>query len=82
MNKNVTLLDLHEGDEGKIVKVGGHGAIRQRLLDMGAIRGTNLKVERYAPMGDPVEISIKGYLLAIRKDEAQHILVEPAEPVS
>lgn len=71
-----TLLDLAKGAEAKIVKIGGSGAIRQRLLDMGVMRGTSLKVERYAPMGDPVEISIKGYYLAIRKGEAGNIIVE------
>lgn len=69
------LLDLETGAEAKIEKICGRGAIRQRMLDMGITRGTSLKVERYAPMGDPVEIRIKGYLLAIRKEEARHILV-------
>lgn len=75
-NGKMTLLDLQTGVTARIIKVGGQGAIRQRLLDMGVIKGTVFSVERYAPMGDPVEISIKGYLLAIRKDEARNIIVE------
>ena len=71
-----TLLDLKTGSESTILKIIGKGAIRQRLLDMGVTRGTPFKVERYAPLGDPVEISIKGYFLAIRKEEAANILID------
>lgn len=74
--KHKSLLDLSTGSEAVIVKIGGSGAIRQRMLDMGITRGTPLTVERYAPMGDPVEIKIKGYFLAIRKNEAQHVYVQ------
>ena len=71
-----TLLDLETGSESTILKIVGKGAIRQRLLDMGVTRGTPFKVERYAPLGDPVEIFIKGYFLAIRKEEAANILID------
>jgi ferrous iron transport protein A len=71
-----TLLDLEEGQQSNITRIGGGGAIRQRLLDMGVTRGTTVLVERRAPLGDPVEVKIKGYHLAIRKDEARHIEVE------
>lgn len=74
-----SLLDLQTGVESRILKIIGKGAIRQRLLDMGVTRGTPFKVERYAPLGDPIEISIKGYFLAIRKEEAANILVETDE---
>lgn len=70
------LTDLQEGQEARITKIGGGGAIRQRLLDMGVTRGTPIRVERRAPLGDPIEVKVKGYYLAIRHDEAQHIQVE------
>jgi ferrous iron transport protein A len=71
-----TLADLHEGELARIVKIGGQGAIRQRLLDMGVTRGTPVRVERRAPLGDPIEITVKGYYLAIRGSEARYIQVE------
>jgi len=72
----MTLVDLEEGQEAKIVKIGGGGAIRQRLLDMGVTRGAPIRVERRAPLGDPIEITVKGYYLAIRQEEARHIQVD------
>ena len=73
-----TLFDLVSGDVARIVRIHGQGAqgIRQRLLDMGVTRGTIVKVERHAPLGDPVEVTIKGYYLALRMNEAKHIEVE------
>ncbi len=73
-----TLVDIEAGREAVIVKIRGGGAIRQRLLDMGVTRGTKVKVERHAPLGDPIEISVKGYLLALRGEEAAEIFVEEA----
>ena len=75
-----TLFDLVTGDSAKIVRIKGGGArsIRQRLLDMGITRGTEIRVERHAPLGDPVEVRIKGYFLALRMDEAKKIEVEKA----
>lgn len=74
-----TLSDLVTGDKARIKRIrgGGAAAIRQRLLDMGVTRGTEVRVERHAPLGDPVEVRIKGYYLALRMDEARHIEVEP-----
>ncbi|MBN1344251.1 MAG: ferrous iron transport protein A [Phycisphaerae bacterium] len=71
-----TLAELEEGQSARITKIGGQGAIRQRLLDMGIIRGTPIHVERRAPLGDPIEITVKGYYLAIRQQEARFIEVE------
>lgn len=73
---STTLHQLQEGQRARITKIGGGGPIRQRLLDMGITRGTEIRVERRAPLGDPIEITVKGYYLAIREDEAQHIEVE------
>ncbi len=79
MSNPKTLLELKAGETAVIKKMlPGGGAIRQRLLDMGVTRGTEFLVERVAPLGDPVEIFIKGYHLAIRKNEAAFIDVTPA----
>ena len=76
-----TLFDLVSGDVARIVKIksGGPNSIRKRLLDMGITRGTKVRVERHAPLGDPVEISIKGYYLALRMNEAKQIEIEELE---
>lgn len=73
-----TLFDLVTGDIARIVRIRGEGprSIRQRLLDMGVTRGTLVRVERHAPLGDPVEVTIKGYYLALRMSEAREIEVE------
>jgi len=70
------LHELRPGEKGKIVKVGGVGGSRRRLLDMGLVSGSEVEVERVAPLGDPVEIRIKGYHLSLRKEEAINIQVE------
>ena len=79
-----TLFDLVSGDEATIVRISGGGpkSIRQRLLDMGVTRGAKVRVERHAPLGDPVEVTIKGYYLALRMNEAKEIEVEKAQPTS
>ncbi len=71
----MTLAEVEHGREVIITRIGGGGAIRQRLLDMGVTRGTSVRVERHAPLGDPVEICVKGYCLALRKEEAAGITV-------
>ena len=75
--KLTCLADTCVGQSVRIAQIEGCGPIRQRLLDMGVIRGTVVRIKRVAPLGDPIEISLKGYNLAIRKSEAQAILVEP-----
>ena len=69
------LSKMKPGDEGLIFLVLAKGKVKQRLLEMGFIRGTHLKVERTAPMGDPMELIIRGYHLTLRKEEGQNILV-------
>lgn len=73
-----TLFDMVTGDEGRIARIRGKGAssIKQRLLDMGVTKGTPVRVERHAPLGDPVEVTIKGYHLALRMSEARQIEME------
>ncbi len=77
----LTLFDLVSGQSARIVRIRNTGAkgIRQRLLDMGITRGAVVRVERHAPMGDPVEIAILSYRLALRMNEAREIEVEPVE---
>jgi ferrous iron transport protein A len=70
------LSELEPTEAGRIVQVGGRAEIRRRLLDMGVVNGATVEVQRVAPLGDPIEIRVKGYDLAIRKDEAQKIQVE------
>ncbi len=76
---NKTLSDLKPGEKGRITKVTGEGAVRRRILDMGVVPGSEIKVERVAPLGDPIEVTIKGYRLSFRKKEAANIYVEVAE---
>jgi Fur family ferric uptake transcriptional regulator len=78
-----TLAEARTGDRVRVTRLGGHGAIRQRLLDMGILRGVELTVERYAPLRDPLQITVKGYSLALRVDDARGIEIEwlPARSV-
>ncbi len=73
----ISLKDLRVGDSGKIVGFDKTGkAYRKRLLAMGLTPGTEFKVTRFAPMGDPVEIKLRGFALTLRKDEAAILLIE------
>jgi len=72
------LNELKRGEKGRIVKIGCGGSIRRRLLDMGLVSGSEVKMERVAPLGDPIEIKVKGYNLSLRKEEAASIQVEVA----
>ena len=71
----MTLKDLNVGESGRIEVVGGQGALRQHFLDMGVIPGARVTVVKFAPMGDPMEISIHGYELTLRLSEAEKITV-------
>lgn len=75
----MTLDELEIGREAVITKVGGEGALRYRFLDMGLIPKTKVQVRKVAPMGDPIELRIRGYELTIRKEDAGKIEVEPEE---
>ena len=74
--KTMTLAELKPGETGRIVHVGSVGSIRRRIVDMGAVSGTNVTVVKVAPLGDPIEVKIKGYSLTLRKEEAEVITVE------
>lgn len=73
----MTLNDLKIGQSARIVAVGGDGSLRNRLIDMGLIPHTALTLRKVAPMGDPIEIRIRGYELTLRREDAADITVEP-----
>lgn len=72
----MTLAELQIGQPAVITKVGGEGALRCRFLDMGLIPKTKVVLQKVAPMGDPLELRIRGYELTIRKEDAAKIEVE------
>jgi Fe2+ transport system protein FeoA len=70
------LSEMREGQRATIVRIGGNGALRRRILEMGMIKGTEIRVEKYAPLKDPIEIVVKGAHLSLRVGEAAQITVE------
>ena len=68
-----TLKDLTVGQSGCISKIGTTGALKQRFMDMGITKGTSVEVIKIAPLGDPIEIEIRGYNLSVRKSDAEKI---------
>ncbi len=75
----MTLKELEIGRSGRILSIGGDGALRQHLLDMGLIPGAALTMVKYAPMGDPVEVRVNSYELTLRLSEAENIEIEPTD---
>ncbi len=71
-----TLNELRPGEKARIARVGGSGGLARRIADMGMVRGTAVEVLRIAPLGDPIEVRVKGYSLSLRKAEAEAIRVE------
>ena len=72
----MTLDQLPPGQSGVLDIVGGEGALRRRLLDVGLTPGTRVTVRKVAPMGDPIELFLRGYVLTIRKDDAANITLK------
>lgn len=72
----MTVDDLQIGQKGVISTVGGEGALRLRFLDMGLIPGTIVRLQKVAPMGDPIQIQVRGYELTIRREDAGMIAIE------
>ena len=70
------LSELQKGEGGKIVKVNGEGAMRRRLFDMGVTPGAEVEMRKKAPLGDPIEVTIRGYELTLRKAEAACVEIE------
>ena len=71
-----TLKDVPVGGSAKIVKLHGAGAVKRRVMDMGLTRGTEVTVRKLAPLGDPLELTVRGYELSLRKADADAIEVE------
>ena len=71
-----TLRDVKIGKRAKVIKLHGEGALKRRIMDMGITKGVELFVRKVAPLGDPLEISVRGYELSIRKGDAEMIEVE------
>ena len=71
-----TLKDLAVGQRSTVVKVHGEGAVKRRIMDMGITRGTELYVRKVAPLGDPMELNVRGYELSVRKADAEMVAVE------
>jgi len=75
----MTLAELKPGQEGTITRIGAEaGPVKRRLMDMGVLAGERVRVEKVAPLGDPIEVLIKGYYLSLRRKEAAGINVEVA----
>lgn len=74
------LSEMREGESGRVLSIGGNSTLRRRVFEMGIIKGSNLYVEKYAPLKDPMEIIVKGYHISLRVEEAAHIIVEKIEP--
>jgi Fe2+ transport system protein FeoA len=72
----VNLSELREGQTATVARIGGEGPFRRRLLEMGFLRGTQIYVEKYAPLKDPIELILKGYHVSLRVEEAADIQVE------
>lgn len=71
-----TLKDLKVGQTAKVVKLHGEGAVRRRIMDMGITKGVQIYVRKVAPLGDPVELAVRGYELSLRKTDAEIIEIE------
>ena len=72
----MSLKDVPVGQTVRVVKIDGDGAVRRRIMDMGITKGTELYVRKVAPLGDPVELTVRGYELSLRKADAEMIEVE------
>ena len=71
-----TLRDVSVGETVKVVKLHGEGAVKRRIMDMGLTKGVSVYVRKVAPLGDPVEVTVRGYELSIRKADSEMIEVE------
>ena len=71
-----TVKDLRIGEKARVVKLYGEGAVKRRIMDMGITKGTEVTLRKVAPLGDPLELRVRGYELSIRKSDAEMIEVE------
>lgn len=70
-----TLKDVKVGETAVVVRLHGEGAVKRRIMDMGLTRGTEVHVRKVAPLGDPMELTVRGYELSVRKGDAENIEV-------
>ena len=73
-----TLRESKVGDTVRVVKLHGEGAVKRRIMDMGLTKGVDVQISKVAPLGDPIEVTVRGYELSIRKADAEMIEVESA----
>lgn len=73
-----TLKESKVGDTIRVVKLHGEGAVKRRIMDMGLTKGVDVQIRKVAPLGDPIEVTVRGYELSIRKADAEMIEVESA----
>ena len=71
-----TLKEVKIGDTARVVKLHGEGALRRRIMDMGITKGVEIYVRKVAPLGDPIEVMVRGYELSLRKSDAEMVEVE------
>ena len=71
-----TLKEIKPGETVQVVKIGGGGPIKRRIMEMGITKGAEIHVRKVAPLGDPVEVTVRGYELSLRKEDAESIEVE------
>lgn len=71
-----TLKDIPIGQTGKVARLHGEGAVKRRIMDMGVTKGTEIYIRKVAPLGDPIEITVRGYELSIRKSDAEMVEME------
>ncbi len=71
-----TLREAKRGETVRVVKINGEGAVKRRIMDMGITKGIQIYIRKVAPLGDPVEITVRGYELSLRKADAEMIAVE------
>ncbi len=72
----MTLKDAAVGSKVKVVKIEGQGVVKRRIMDMGITKGVEMDIRKVAPLGDPIEVTVRGYELSLRKADAQMIQVE------
>lgn len=72
----MTLRELKPGQQGTVASIGTIGPMKRRIMDMGITPGVEIKVVKVAPLGDPIEVNVRGYELSLRKDEAQQIAMK------
>lgn len=78
----MTLREVSVGQTVKVVKLTGTGPVKRRIMDMGITKGQIITVVRVAPLGDPIEITVRGYGLSVRKADCEMVQVEPVEEVA